>query len=88
MPPIQALEPFLLAVLKWAGDYRDVTRELEKVLSRAKTIRRAFARLPKKDVYLIGVGSPTTIKDVDESAVAIHPDLSFIIKAHQGTMRQ
>lgn len=48
-PPPRALEPFLLAVLKGAGDYRAVTRELEKVLREAKTIRRAFDRLARKD---------------------------------------
>jgi hypothetical protein len=48
-PPPRALEPFLMAVLKGAGDYRAVTRELEKVLREAKTIRRAFDRLARKD---------------------------------------
>lgn len=48
-PPPRALEPFLLAVLKGAGDYRAVKRELEKVLREAKTIRRAFDRLTRKD---------------------------------------
>lgn len=51
LPPIRALEPFLLAVLKEAGDYRAVTRELEKVLREAKAIRRAFDRLSSKDGF-------------------------------------
>jgi len=49
VPPNRALEPFLRAVLKGAGDFRAVTRELEKVLREAKIIRRAFDSLSSKD---------------------------------------
>lgn len=57
IPPHRALEPFLLAVLKGAGDYRAVTRELDKALREAKTIRRAFDRLPRKE------GSKSPLED-------------------------
>lgn len=53
LPPTRALEPFLLAVLKGAGDYRAVTRELEKVLREAKAIRGAFDRLSSKGGFPI-----------------------------------
>lgn len=48
IPPPRALDPFLLAVLKGAGDYRAVTRELEKALREAKVIRSASDRLACK----------------------------------------
>jgi DNA-binding MarR family transcriptional regulator len=57
IPPHRALEPFLLAVLKGAGDYRAVTRELEKVFREAKIIRRASERLARKD------GSTSPLED-------------------------